>query len=61
MLCMTMILAILIIAYRKLNKIKDYKIAKLKFEIELDNSIIKEIVVLCGGNPDKAKHLWNSA
>ena len=59
MLCMTMILAILIIAYRKLNKIKDYKIAKLKFEIELDNSIIKAIVVLCGGNPNKAKQLLN--
>lgn len=61
MIYMTMILAILILAYKKLNKIKGYKIAKLKFEIDLDNSIIKEIVVLCGGNPDKAKHLWNSS
>jgi hypothetical protein len=60
MIYMTMILAILILTYKKLNKIKGYKIAKLKFEIDLDNSIIKEIVVLCGGNPDKAKHLWNS-
>ena len=56
-----MILAILILSYKKLNKIIGYKIAKLKFEIDLDNSIIKEIVLLCGGNPDKAKHLWNSA
>jgi hypothetical protein len=61
MIYMTMILAILILAYRKLNKIKGFKIAKLKFEIELDNSIIKEIVILCGGNPDKEKHLWSSA
>ncbi len=60
MIYMTMILAILILTYKKLNKIKGYKIAKLKVEIDLDNSIIKEIVVLCGGNPDKAKHLWNS-
>jgi len=61
MIYMTMILAILILSYKKLNKIIGYKIAKLKFEIDLDNSIIKEIVLLCGGNPDKAKHLWNSA
>jgi hypothetical protein len=61
MIYMTMILAILILTYKKLNKIKGYKIAKLKFEIDLDNSIIKEIVVLCGGNPDNAKHLWNSS
>lgn len=60
MIYMTMILAILILTYKKLNKIKGYKMAKLKFEIDLDNSIIKEIVVLCGGNPDNAKHLWNS-
>lgn len=59
MLYMTMILAILILTYRKLNKITGYKIAKLKFEIDLDNELIKEIVLLCGGNPNKAKHLWN--
>jgi len=61
MIYMTMILAILILAYKKLNKIIGYKIAKLKFEIDLDNAIIKEIVLLCGGNPAKATHLWNSA
>lgn len=61
MIYMTMILAILILTYKKLNKIRGYKIAKLKFEIDLDNTIIKEIVVLCGGNPDKAKYLWNSS
>lgn len=61
MIYMTMILAILILAYKKLNKIKGYKIAKLRFEIELDSSIIKEIVLLYGGNPNKAAHLWNSS
>lgn len=61
MISMTMILAILILAYKKLNKIKGYKIAKLKFEIELDNCLLKEIVRLCGGNPQKASYLWNSS
>jgi len=61
MIYMTMILAILIIAYKKINKIKGFKIAKLKFEIELENEIIKTIVTLCGGNPNKAAHLFNSS
>lgn len=61
MVYMTMILAILIIAYKKINKLKGFKIAKLKFELELENEIIKEIVVLCGGNPSRAPHLFSSA
>lgn len=61
MIHMTMILATLIIAYRKINKIGSFKIAKLKFELELDNEITKEIVILCGGDPAKAPHLFNSA
>jgi len=60
MIYMTMILAILIIAYKKINSIKGFKIAKLKFELELENDIIKTIVVLCGGNPNKAAHLFRS-
>ncbi|MFM7022870.1 MAG: hypothetical protein ACKOXB_07815 [Flavobacteriales bacterium] len=59
MLYMTMIVAILILAYKKINNLKGYKIAKLKFEIEIDRLITKEIVVLCCGDPDKAPHLWN--
>lgn len=61
MIYMTMILAILIIAYKKLNKIKGYKIAKLRFELELENEIIKTIVTLCGGDPSRAEHLFNSS
>jgi hypothetical protein len=61
MLYMTMIVAILILVFKKLNKINSYKIAKLKFEIQLDNLLIREIVLLCGGNPDKAPHLWNTS
>ena len=58
MLYVTMILAMLIIVYKKKNNIKSFKIAKLKFSIELENEIIKEIVILCGGNPEKAIHLF---
>jgi hypothetical protein len=61
MLYMTMITAILILVFKKLNKIDGYKIAKLKFEIQLDNLLIKEIVLLCGGDPAKASHLWNTS
>ena len=58
MLYVTMILAMLIIVYKKKNEITSFKIAKLKFSIELENEIIKEIVLLCGGNPEKAIHLF---
>lgn len=60
MIYMTMILAILILVYKKENRIIGHKIAKLKFEIELDNLMVREIVLLCGGNPDKAAHLFSS-
>lgn len=60
MIYMTMILATLLIAYKKINNIKGFKIAKLKFEIALENEIIKIIVTLCGGDPSKAAHLFNS-
>ena len=61
MLYMTMITAILILVFKKLNRISSYKIAKLKFELQLDNILIKEIVTLCGGDPGKASHLWNTS
>ena len=61
MIYMTMILAILILAYKKINRLKGFKIAKLKFEIELENEIIKEIVKLCGGDPTRAPSLFSSA
>jgi Transposase DDE domain len=59
MIYMTLILAILIIAYKKVNRMKGFKIAKLKFEIEIENEAIKTIVLLCGGDPSKAKHLFS--
>lgn len=61
MVYMTLILAILIIAYKKLNKLSGFKIPKLKFANELEADIIKEIVILCGGRPSKMKHLFNDS
>lgn len=61
MIYMTMILATIIIAYKKINRLKGFKITKLKFELELENEIIKEIVKICGGDPAKAPHIFNSA
>lgn len=58
---MTMILAVLILAYKKLNKLSGFKIAKLKFELDLEKEIIKEIVKLCGGDPTRAPALFSSA
>lgn len=59
MLYMTLILSILIIAFAKSNKMAGYKIPKLKFSNELESYIVKQIVILCGGNPEKAIHLFN--
>ena len=61
MLYMTLITAILIIAYKELNKVKNFKSAKMSFELELEELIMKDIVILCGGDPAKVKHLWNSS
>ncbi|MCC6584229.1 MAG: IS4 family transposase [Chitinophagales bacterium] len=61
MVYMTLILAILIIAYKKLNKLSGFKIPKLKFANELEAEIIKEIIILCGGQPSKMKHLFNDS
>src|SRR5690606_2584948 len=59
MMYMTLILSILLIAYKKLNNISSYKIAKIRFSNEIESEIVKQIVVLCGGNPLLAKHLFN--
>ena len=61
MIYMTMITAVLLLAYKKINRMKGYKIMKLKFETELETDIIKTIVILCGGDPNKASHLFSTA
>lgn len=58
MMYMTLITAILIIAYRKLNKISSYKIAKLRFSLELENLIIGQIILLCGGDINKFNEIY---
>jgi hypothetical protein len=61
MIYMTMIMSILITVYKKRNSISSYKIAKLKFSIELDSLLTKEIVILCGGDPSLAPHLFSDS
>ncbi len=61
MIYMTLIIALLILHYKKTNKLKGYKIPKLKFSLELEASLIKEIVILCGGKPSKMSHLFSDA
>ena len=57
---MTLITAILLIVYKKLNDLKGNKIPKLKFAQELEVLIIKDIVEKCGGNPNKVDDILNS-
>lgn len=57
MLYMILITAMLILVYKKVNKIEGYKIAKLEFTDKLQLEIIKELVILCGGDPTKLKSI----
>ena len=59
MIYMSLILSILLIAFKKLNAIDRYKIVKLKFSQELETEIVKQIVILSGGDPSKLPHLFN--
>jgi transposase len=58
MIYMTLILSILLIAYKKLNKVDSIKITKLKFSLELEACIVKQIVLLTGGDPSRMPHLF---
>jgi transposase len=53
MLYMTLIVAMLLIIYKKTNQIDSYKRAKLRFTQELDWEVMSQIVLLCGGNEEK--------
>lgn len=48
----TMTLAVLLFAYKKMNKLQGYKIPKRKFAQALENDLIYALVILCNG--DKA-------
>lgn len=60
MMYMSMIAATLLLLYKKENKISGYKIAKYAFVEELELEIIKEIVLICGGDPAKST-LFNTS
>lgn len=49
----TLILSILLTVYKRKNNLKGFKMVKLKFAEELEVELIKHIVKLFGGNPDK--------
>lgn len=57
MMYMSLIAAMLLLWYKRQNQIKSYKFSKLAFVQELDMEIIKEIVVICGGDPRKSPFL----
>jgi hypothetical protein len=51
MLYCTMIAAILLLAYKELNGLKGYKIMKQKFVHDLEKTLMKDFVIMCGGDP----------
>ena len=50
---LTMIAAMLILVYRKINGLSGFKHVKAQFLQDLEDSLIEEIVILCGGDPQK--------
>jgi transposase len=58
----TLIAAILVIVYKKTNKLKGYKIMKQRFVQDMEKLVAIDLVFLCDGNPEKAKQiLFNSS
>ena len=53
----TMIAAILLIAYKKENGLKGFKIPKQQFANDLEFEIIKQLIILCGGNPERLNEI----
>lgn len=53
MIYIILIASILLLSYIKLNKLKGYKIPKMSFCNQLQNEIIKEVIIHCGGDPSK--------
>lgn len=48
---MTMITALLILLYRQANQLTGVKIVKIKFALELQTELIKELIIHCNGDP----------
>ncbi len=53
----TLIAAILLLVYKKKKGLSGFKIMKQKFIQELEYELVKEIVIICGGDVEKMKHL----
>jgi hypothetical protein len=51
MMYMTLIAAMLIAVYKHLNNVSSYRIAKIRFANELEDEVLKCIIVLCNGDP----------
>ena len=58
MLYTTMIAAVLLLTYKELNGLKGYKIMKQKFINDLEKSLMKDVVFMCGGDPEKVDTLF---
>ena len=50
-----LIAAILFIIYKHQNKLSGFKIPLLKFTLEIEKEIIRDLVIMCGGDPNKLK------
>ncbi|WP_041341551.1 hypothetical protein [Runella slithyformis] len=53
LLYVTLIAGILLVVYKQTNQLKGHKILKQKFLQELEWDTINDIVLYCGGNPQK--------
>jgi hypothetical protein len=54
---MTMIATILLFAYKALNNLSGYKIMKQRFVQDIEKLITIDIVIMCGGDPNKAANI----
>ena len=53
----TMIAAVLLLAYKNANRLNGYKIPKQKFTAELEAELVKHLITMCGGNPEKLNEI----
>lgn len=53
MIYIILIASILLLAYIKLNELKGYKIPKMSFCNQLQNEIINQVIIHCGGDTSK--------
>lgn len=50
---LTMIAAMLILVYRKINDFTGFKHVKSQFVQDLEEALLREIILICGGDPHK--------